>query len=191
MTRQRSAPMATMVAAAQALVALRQRHAVAVEHDALEKVLQPCLVQPMTPVERAARLHVVGVAVERGEVGGEPFAVRHPRTKSPLLGDPAGVAGVVRVEMRHDQPGDRPPAQHLGPDRADQLADALAAVAAIDHGPAVAVAKQPQVDLLQSDERHRRGDPEDAVGHLGRGAGRRIVGEREFQAVDDGQAGGL
>ncbi len=184
MTRQRSLPMVMWIVAAQAAEAFRQGHAVAVEHHAGEEALDARLVEAVAAVEDAARLHVVGVAVEHREIGGEPLAVRHPRAQAPFLGDPARAAGVVRMEMRDDELPDRLAAEELGPDRLDQLALLLAAVAAVDHGPAVAVAQQPEIDLLQADERHRRRHPEDAVGDLDGLARRREVREREHQPVD-------
>src|SRR5262249_48721344 len=150
------------VAAPQALEIQRQIDAVLVWQHVLDELLHAALVETVTAIERRARLDRVGDAVHAREIGGQPFRLAHQRPQVPSRGDPAGIAGMIGMEMRHDQPRHRTIAEHVRPDILDQLAYGGTAIAAVDHGPAVAVAQKPEVDLLQADERHRRGDPEEA-----------------------------
>ena len=118
------------------------------------------VVEPVDPEELHPGLDIVGDVLRPGEMGLQPFAVGHPQRRAELVLQPPGEAEMVGVEMGDDGALDRTPAEPL--DRVEPVRLHVVAVpTGVDHGPAVAVLDQIEVDVVEREgERHL--EPEDA-----------------------------
>ncbi len=71
--------------------------------------------------------------------------------------------------MRDDDPAHGPARQGAGEQVAPDRAGAPGIEPGVDHRPAVAVIERVEIDMVER-HRQRQAQPEDALGHLGRGA---------------------
>ena len=112
-------------------------------------------------VPRDAAIDVGGAGHAKREIGAHPLDLGHMRHQAQRVGDPAGVAHVVGMEMGHDRPCDRAPAERRAPDLAPQFLGLVVAIPGIEKGPAVAVLEEIEIDVIEL-ERQRHANPMDA-----------------------------
>ncbi|MNZ92478.1 hypothetical protein D3C78_1115050 [compost metagenome] len=93
------------------------------------------------------------------------LGVGHVHRAVEALGQPAEQPAVVVVEVGADQRQQRPALQHTAQHRLPHLAALLGAEAAVHRHPAVAVAQQVEVDVIEA-ERQRHAQPQHAGRHL-------------------------
>ena len=96
-------------------------------------------------------------------MGGEEFAAGHEQACPGFLQQPVGQAEVVGVEVRDDDAFEW--SLQSGEDAAPDGAAFLIWKPCVDQGPAVAVAQQPEVDVVQL-ERQGQTEPENARANL-------------------------
>ena len=89
---------------------------------------------------------------------------------------------MVWMEMRDEEPGQALAGERSGHQRKPGLLGRLVADAGVDHGEAVAILDQVDVDVVEP-ERQRDPRPEDAGRDLDQLTGDRRLGEGEDQAV--------
>src|SRR5437773_2216940 len=92
-----------------------RRHAAAVIALALGEDRAGLGIEPGAAAEIAAALGRI-LAARRVHAGVQPLLVGDQERRLPALGQPAGHADMVGVEMRDDDPGYRPAAEVLGED---------------------------------------------------------------------------
>ena len=118
--------------------------------------------QTMLPVGQASQIDVIAVKIFQRDVTGHPFQLGRQGQQFPALADVTASPHMVWVEMGNNQPGHRLAAEQLAPSRFKPLAGRLVVPAAIDHGKAVTILQQPEVDEPQTAERYRHRHPNDA-----------------------------
>jgi DNA-binding transcriptional MerR regulator len=101
----------------------------------------------------------------------EVFPLRGPQLDAEAPAEPAGVAGMIRVIVREDDPLDR---LYGLEDALPQTPGRGIGDAAVDNRPAALVLEQPQVDVIEL-EGQRHAEPAHAGGDFERGAGLRGV----------------
>ena len=110
-------------------------------------------------------------------VGGQELRGGHPHRPVEACREPRGVADVIRVVVRHHDAGGSPAAQRRREMARPQIPGRRVAVAAVDERNTVALAHQPEVDVVER-KRQRHADPADAGRDLDRLAGGRRHGKR-------------
>ena len=114
------------------------------------------------PVEVDGRLLRRLRRVDGEEPPHQPLLVGDPEIGPVRLREPARVAEVVGVKMGHDGAADRPPLADLFEDPAPVRLHLGAGDAGVDHRPPLAVAEQPQVDVVEGEGKGHP-NPADAV----------------------------
>jgi hypothetical protein len=109
-----------------------------------------------------------------------PFAVGGPKLDAEPLGEPAGKAHMVGVEMRADEPRHLLAVERAGEDPLPEPFGLGIADAGIDDCPAGAVLHEPEIDVVEL-KRQRHAQPAHARRHVQRRARRRRCRMRETQ----------
>src|SRR5262249_38674581 len=110
---------------------------------------------------RETRLEVGRAAATPGVLRVEPLGLRAPELGPPAPGEPAGVAHVVRMKVRHQHAPHPTTVEVRREDALPERARVVAAYAGVDDGPARAVVEQPQVDVVEL-KRQRHAQPVDS-----------------------------
>jgi hypothetical protein len=114
------------------------------------------------PVKADGVIWDIRRAIRSHDLAHIKVAAAHPEFATPFQGEPASEAGVIRVQVRRNHPGDGFTVQNVCEDGAPVRLHALIEQACVHDGPAIAVTQQPDVDVIQS-ARHGHANPEDAV----------------------------
>ena len=142
-------------------------------------------VEAVAQVEVAIGLGIERTGAERDVGAAEIAGLAGQQGQAEALAQPAGKADVVGVEVRHDQAGQAPARQGSVDQRTPNRPRRLVADARVEHGPAVAVVDQVDVDVVQpKGERDAR--PQNAGGDLDDLARRRRLRRREGQGAHVG-----
>src|SRR4030095_6705757 len=100
---------------------------------------------------REARLEIGGAPAPPRDLRIEPLGLRAPELGPPARGEPAGIAHVVGMKMRHKNPLHRAAAEMRREDALPQGARVVEAAARVEDGPARAVLEQPRVGGVEVD----------------------------------------
>jgi hypothetical protein len=109
-----------------------------------------------------------------------PFALGGPQLDAEPLGEPAGEAHVIGMEMGADEPRHRAAVERRRQQPLPQTLGLLVVDAGIDDRPAGAVVDQPEIDVVER-EGQRHAQPAHARRHLGYLTGRRRRRMRKAQ----------
>ena len=186
-----------LIAAYLDLVPVEHAHEAArrFSHDLAVRIASPGDPRHALRIQPVLRKQFGGrIGAESGQcfvlrVGGQEFRFGHPQRRTEALRQPAGVAEMIGMKMRHQYAHQSRTTNELGENPFPVRARVVQTDAAVHRGPSFSIAQQPEIDVVQC-KRQRHAQPVQPRRNLADAAGHGRFRERVAHRIGNGRDNG-